>query len=65
MRYIKTYEKLFDFFKSDVRFSNDDKTIQDRMPLVRLFMRLTGTLPERVFDKELGKWKALDLKTGE
>jgi hypothetical protein len=41
------------------------KKIVDSKPLVRLYMKLAGTLPERIFDKELGKWKVLDKKTGE
>jgi len=56
-------QKIMMFY--DVRLSSDDKTIKDRKPLVRLYMKRAGTLPDRVFDQELGKWKVLDPKTGE
>lgn len=49
----------------DVRLSKNDATIRKNTLLVRLFMKLIGTLPERRFDDTLGKWLILDKKTGE
>lgn len=39
----------------DVRLSSTDKNIFNNILLVRLFMKLAGTLPDRVFDRDLGK----------